>query len=80
MLLYFRSEFKASILVLANSFSKSRTSPKHLNHKGSSIVYAKFFEKLTLLTPWYAHVRVRIWDLEMLAFWKILRTYFVDDP
>ena len=37
--------------------------------------YAKFSEKLTFLTPWYAHVRVRIKGKEMLIFRKILRTY-----
>ena len=42
--------------------------------------YATFFEKLTFLTPWYSHVRVRIRGLEMLVFRKILRTYLVDDP
>ena len=41
--------------------------------------YAKFSEKLTLLTPWYAHVRVRINGLETLVFQKILRTYLKDD-
>ena len=30
--------------------------------------YAKFSEKLIFLTPRYAHVRVRIRGLEMLAF------------
>ena len=42
--------------------------------------YAKFSEKLTFLTSWYAHVRVRIKGLEMLVFRKILRTYLMDDP
>ena len=42
--------------------------------------YAKSSEKLTFLTPWYAHVRVRIKGLEMSAFRKILRTYLMDDP
>ena len=42
--------------------------------------YAKFSEKLTFPTPWYAHVRVRIRGLEILAFRKILRTYLIDDP
>ena len=40
--------------------------------------YAKFSEKLTMLTPWYAYVRVRIRGLEMLVFRKILRTYLMD--
>ena len=42
--------------------------------------YAKFSEKLTFLTPWYAHVRVRIGvrGLEMLVFRKILRKYLMD--
>ena len=31
-------------------------------------MYAKFYEKVTFLTPWYAHVRVRIRGLEMLVF------------
>ena len=42
--------------------------------------YAKSSEKLTFLTPWYAHVRVRIKGLEMSVFRKILRTYLMDDP
>ena len=42
--------------------------------------YAKFSEKLTLLTPRYAHVRVRIRRLEMLVFRKVLRTYLIDGP
>ena len=42
--------------------------------------YAKFFEKLTFLTPWYAHVRVRIRGFEMLVFRKILCTYLMDGP
>ena len=39
----------------------------------------KFSEKLTLLTPWYAHVREQIRGYEMLVFPKTLRTYYVDD-
>ena len=42
--------------------------------------YAKFSEKLTFLTPWYAHVRARIRGLGMLTFRKILRTYLMEDP
>ena len=42
--------------------------------------YAEFSEKLTFLTPQYAHVGVRIRGLEMLVFRKILRAYLVDDP
>ena len=40
----------------------------------------KFSEKLTILTPWYAHVCVRIRGLEMSVFRKILRTYLMNDP
>ena len=43
-------------------------------------MYAKFSEKLSFLTPSYAHVRVRIRGLEMLVLRKILRTYLMDDP
>ena len=43
-------------------------------------MYAEISGKLTFLTPWYAHVRVRIRGLEMLVFRKILRTYLMDDP
>ena len=39
--------------------------------------YAKFSEKLTILTPWYTRVRIR---LEILIFWNILCTYLMDDP
>ena len=42
--------------------------------------YAKFSEKLTFRPPGYAHARVRIRGLEMLAFRKILRTYLMDAP
>ena len=42
--------------------------------------YAKFSEKLTFLTPWYAHVSVRVRELEMLVFRKILRTHLLDNP
>ena len=42
--------------------------------------YEKLSEKLTFLTPWYAHARVRIRGLEMLVFWNILRTYLMDGP
>ena len=42
--------------------------------------YVKVSEKLTFLTPWYAHVRVRIRGLEMLFFRKILRKYVMDGP
>ena len=42
--------------------------------------YAKFSEKLTFLTPWYAHLRVRIRGLEMLDFENILRTYLMHGP
>ena len=41
--------------------------------------YAKFSDKLTSLTPWYAHVGVRIRGLEMSVFRKILLTYLMDD-
>ena len=41
--------------------------------------YVKFSEKLTFLTPRYAHVRLRTRGLEMLVFRKILRTYLMDD-
>ena len=39
---------------------------------------AKLSEKLTFLTPLYTHVRVRIRELEMLVFRKLLRTYLID--
>ena len=42
--------------------------------------YAKFSEKLTFVTPWYAHVRLRIRGLEMLDFRKIFRTYLMNGP
>ena len=40
--------------------------------------YSEWSEKLTFLIPWYEHVRVRIRRLEMLVFWKSLRTYLRD--
>ena len=42
--------------------------------------YAKYSEKLTFVTPWYAHVRVLIRGLQMLVFPNILPTYLTDDP
>ena len=44
--------------------------------------YAKFFEKLTFLAPWYADVRVhvRIRVFEMLLLGKKLPTYKFDLP
>ena len=41
--------------------------------------YAKSSEKQTFQTPWYVNVRVRIRGVEMLFFWKLLRTYLMDD-
>ena len=49
-----------------------------LDHSLST--YTKFSKKLIFITPWYAQVRMRIRGLEMLVFWKILRTYLMDDP
>ena len=37
---------------------------------------AKFSEERTFLTPWYAHVRLRIRGLEMFVFRKIWRALF----
>ena len=37
--------------------------------------YAKFSEKLTFITPWYAHIDEKMW-----VFRIILRTYLMDDP
>ena len=49
--------------------------------KGYSFsTYAKFSEKLTFLTPSYAHVCVRIRGSEMLVFRKTLPTYYMNDP
>ena len=42
--------------------------------------YAKYSEKLTFLTPWHANALVRIRELEMLVFRKILRTHLMDGP
>ena len=43
-------------------------------------MHAKFPEKLTFLTRCYAQMCVRIRGKEIIAFRKILRTYYVDDP
>ena len=43
-------------------------------------MHTKFSEKLTFLTPWYAHLRGRIRELEILVFQKILRTYLMAVP
>ena len=37
--------------------------------------YTKFLEKVTFLTPLYAHVRVRVRGYKMLLFRKTLRMY-----
>ena len=42
--------------------------------------YAKFSDRLIFLTPCYAHVRVRIRELDILVFRKTLRTYLMDHP
>ena len=42
--------------------------------------YANFSEKLTFLNLLYAHIRVRIREWEMLICWKMLRTYYMNDP
>ena len=42
--------------------------------------YTKFSEKLTFLTPRYAHVPVRIKRFRNNGFPKNLRTYSMDDP
>ena len=38
-------------------------------------MYAKFSEKLTFLTSWYAHICVRSRGLKILVLQKIVRTY-----
>ena len=48
------------------------------NHSFST--HENFSEKLTFLAPWYVDVRVGIRGQEMLTFWKILRTYWMNDP
>ena len=50
---------------------------KHKDHLLSTC--ADFFEKLTSLTLSYAHVSLLISGVEMLAFGKILRTYYLMD-
>ena len=42
--------------------------------------YPEFSEKLTFLTPWYAHAHVRVKGLEILVFRKIPQTYLMNDP
>ena len=42
-------------------------------------MYAKLPKKLTFLTPWYAHVLMRIWGWDMLVFWKILCTCYINN-
>ena len=44
------------------------------------ITYAKFCKKITFLTSWYAHVRVRIRGSGMLVFRNILPTCSMNDP
>ena len=50
----------------------------HKDHSFST--YAKFSEKLSFLTPRYAHVHVRMRGYEMMVFRKILDTYYMNDP
>ena len=47
---------------------------------GPLSTFAKFSEKLTFPSSWYAHVRVRIRGSQMLVFRKMLRTYLMDGP
>ena len=72
------------LIIVAKGFSKSVSLARSLalgllivfSTKGPSIKYVcKISPKLTFLTPWCAHVRVRIRGLEILVFRKILRTY-----
>ena len=39
--------------------------------------YVNVFENLTIFTPWYVYVRVRIWGKGMLVFQKVLCTYLI---
>ena len=52
---------------------------KNFEHRGHPFrMYAKISEKAIFLTPWYAHVRMRIKEYEMLVFRKVLRTYSIN--
>ena len=60
-------------------------SPKFVSNKAKGRIsigcskktkHAKFSEKRTFLTPWYAHVRARIRRKEMFVFRKIGRALF----
>ena len=65
--------------VLANGLSFWLTFLLILFQRGYPLsTYVKFSEKLTFLTPWYAHICARIRGLEMLVFREILRTYLMD--
>ena len=47
--------------------------------KGPFIKYVrKIFQKTIISKPSDTHVHIR--GLEMLVFWKILRTYLMDEP
>ena len=72
--------YTLSALHLSCSYNKSLRITLNLYRNHPLNTYAKFSEKLTFLTPWYAHVRARIRGSEMLVFRKILRTYLMDEP
>ena len=56
--------FKMMKKLIAAGFRFGETSkngvPEIVEIDYSFNTYAKFFEELTFLTPWYAHIRVRI--------------------
>ena len=66
-----KHDFVEAFVIMENlTFRKVHNVRDHLFS-----TYAKFLEKLTFLTPWYAHELVRIRGWEMLVFREILRTY-----
>ena len=58
----------------------SKLFPQNINQGSSIKCVRKIFQKLTFPTPWYAHVRVRIWGIRNLNFQKILRKYLMNGP
>ena len=46
----------------------SKLFPQNINQGSSIKCVRKIFQKLTFPTPWYAHVRVRIWGIRNVKF------------
>ena len=65
------------LLAIRNAYHDMTSGRISFSERGHPLsTYAKFFEKLIFLTPWYVCIR----GLEMLVFREIVRTYLMDGP